>query len=149
MHFNVFVVLEIHFERMNYAYAEPEGFASFEVDDIYMLRNIETALTYRIRFQIVAEDATRNRDYESALSPIAILDFPPTQQRLQVFGGNSDLFMTILPDGLPEGEESIEIASDPVNMPPPAYTRPQTLALTTLFILDYDSKTYTWGTLGT
>ena len=146
MHFYLFVVLEIRFERMNYSYAEPEGSDPFVVDDIYMLKNIETELTYRIFFQIVAEDTTRNLDYESALSPFAILDFPSTQQRLQVFGGESDLFMRILPDGLPEGEETIQISSDPVNMPPPAYTRPQTLAVTTFFILDYDSKTYTWGT---
>ena len=140
MHYNLFVVLEIRFERMNYSYAEPEGFDPFVVDDIYMLKNIETELIYRIFFQIIATDATENQDYASALSPISVLDFPPTQKRLQVFGGNSDLFMEILPDGLPEGEESIEISSDPVNDPSPAYTRPQTLAVTTLFILDADSK---------
>ena len=48
--------------------------------------------------------------------------------------------MRILPDSLTEGEESIQISSDPVNNPPPAYTRPQTLAVTTLFVLDDDSK---------
>ena len=119
---------------------EPEGNDQLEVDDIYMLKNIETELIYRIFFKIVAADATRSLDYESTLSPIALLDFLPTQQRLQVFGGESDLFMEILSDSLPEGEESIQLSSDPVSAPPPAYTRPQTLTVTTLFILDYDSK---------
>ena len=140
MHFNFYAVLEIQFEKMNYSYVEPQGFEPLEVDDIYMLKNIETELTYRIFFQIVATDATVKQDYESALTPFNVRDFPPNQQRLQVFGGESGLFMEILPDGLPEGEESIQISSDPVNMPPPAYTRPQTLAVTTLLILDNDSK---------
>ena len=125
---------------MNYSYVEPKGLDPHVVDDIYMLKNIETELTYRIFFHILAEDATRNQDYESALTPFAVLDFPSTQQRLQVFGGNSDLFMEVLPDGFPEGEELIQISSDPVNNPPPAYRRPQTRAVTTLFILDDDSK---------
>ena len=136
----LFAVLEIRFERMNYSYVEPPGFDLLEVDNIYMLKNIETELTYRIFFQIVAADATRNLDYESALTPFAVLDFPPTLQRLQVFTPGSNIFMTILPDGFPEGEETIQISSDPVNDPAPAYTRPQTLAVTTLFILDDDSK---------
>ena len=140
MHFNLFVVLETHFERMNYSYVEPEGFNTFVVDDIYMLKNKETELTYRIFFQIVAEDTTRNLDYESALTPFAVLDFPPALQRLPVFTPDSSIFMRILPDGLPEGEETIQISSDPVSNPAPAYTRPQTHAVTTLFILDDDSK---------
>ena len=136
--FNYFVVLEIHFERMNYSYMEPPQFNILEVDDIYMLKNIETELTYRVFFHVVATDASQIQDYESALP--AVLDFPPTQQRLQVFGGNSDIFIEIFSDGFPEGKESIQISSDPVNQPPPAYTRPQTLAVTMLFILDDDSK---------
>ena len=125
---------------MSYSYAEPEGFNPLEVDDIFMLKNIETELTYRIFFQIVAEDATRNLDYESNVSPNAVLDFPPNQQRLQVFDQDTDTFFQILPDSLPEVVESIQISSDPVNNPSPAYTHPQTLAVTTLFILDDDSK---------
>ena len=140
MHLNFFVVLEIHFERMNYSYVEPEGSDPLEVDDIYMLKNIDTELTYRIFFQIVTTDATENVDYATTLAPISVLDIPPSQQRLQVFGPESHNFMLILPDGLPEGKELIQISSDPVMEPPPAYTRPQTLAVTTLFILDYDSK---------
>ena len=138
--FYIHVVLEISFERMAYSYVEPPEFDQLEVDDIYMLKNIETELTYRIFFQTVATDATRNLDYQSTLP--AVLDFPPNQQRLQVFGGNSDLFMEIHPDSFIEGEESIQISSEPVDNPPPAYTRPQTLAVTTLFILDDDSKKF-------
>ena len=139
MHFNFYVVLEIQFEKINYSYVEPQGFGTLQqVDDIYMLKNIETELTYRIFFQIVAEDATENRDYQSALP--SVLDFPPTQQRLPVFGPKSHIFMEIFSDGFPEGIETIQISSDPVNTPAPTYTRPQTLAVTTLFILDNDSK---------
>ena len=140
MSLKLFVVLEIRFERMSYSYVEPEGFDPLEVDDIFMLKNIDTELTYRIFFQIVAEDATRNVDYESTLQPFSVLDVPPSQRRLQVFNPESRNFMRILPDGLPEGKETIQISSDPVNNPLPAYTRPQTLAITTLFILDDDSK---------
>ena len=136
----IFVVLEIHFEKMKYSYVEPEGFNLLEVDDIYMLKNIATELTYRIFFQIIAADATLNQDYSTVLTPFDTLDFPPTQQRLAVFGPNSTLNMEILPDSFPEGEESIQISSEPVANPQPSYTRPQTLAVTTLFILDDDSK---------
>ena len=143
MYLNFFIVLEIRFEKASYSYAEPEGFDPLVVDDIYMLKNIETELTYRIIFQILAADATRNLDYQTALAPTNVVDFPPSQQRLQVFNPESHIFMDILSDGLPEGEESIQISSDPVNNPSPAYTRPQTLAVTTLFILDDDSKNNT------
>ena len=130
----------MNFEKMNYSYVEPPGFDSLVVDDIYMLKNIETELTYRTFFQIVAGDATENQDYQTSLTPTSILDFPPSQQRLLVFGPESNAFMEIYPDSLPEGIKTIQISSDPVNNPAPAYTRPQTLSVTTLFILDNDSK---------
>ena len=133
-------VLEISFERSNYSYMEPQGINPLVVDDIFMLKNIETELTYRISLQIhvVTGGATEDQDYDSALP--SFLDFPPTQQRLQVFGQDTNLSMQILPDDFSEGEESIEISSGPVTLPPPAYSRPQTLASTTLSILDDDSK---------
>ena len=136
--FKFFTVFEIGFERMNYSYVEPEGFDNLVVDNIYMVKNIETELTYSISFKLLpTTDATRNLDF---LAPSDILDFPPTQQRLQVFGVATVLIMEILPDNFTEGVESIQISSDPVDNPPPSYTRPQTLAVTTLFILDADSK---------
>ena len=137
--FNFFTVLEIGFERMNYSYVEPEGNDTLVVDDIYVVKNIETVLTYRVSFGITATtDATRNQDFSTAPTSF---DFPPTQQRLQVFNRTSDLILEILSDGLTEGEESIQIqiSSAPVDNPP-AYKRPQMPALTTLFILDADSE---------
>ena len=80
---------------MNYSYVEPEGFDELVVDNIYVLKNIETELTYRVSFQVAATDATLNQDFQTALTPFDILDFPPTQDRLQVFGGDSALFMEI------------------------------------------------------
>ena len=117
---------------------EPDEFDLLVVDDIYMLKNIETELTYRVWFEIVAGDATRYQDYQSSLP--YFLDFPPTQQRLQVFSPDSAIYMEIIPYGFPEERESIQISSEPATWSPPAYTRPQTLAVTTLFILDDDSK---------
>ena len=137
---NFSIVLEIHFEKTNYSYVEPEGFDVLEVDNIFMLKNIETELTYTISFQLILarEDATPNIDFQTTVTPFGILDFPPSQQRLQVFG--SQHFMEIFPDALPEGEESIHISSWPVDNPPPAYTRPQTGTDTILYILDNDCK---------
>ena len=135
--FKSFTVLEIGFERISYSYVEPEGSDKLVVDDIYVVKNIETELTYRVLIEILATDATLNQDFSTTLTSF---DFPPTQQRLQVFGRTSDLFLEILSDGLIEGEELIQISSAPVDSLPPAYKRPQTFALTTLFILDADSK---------
>ena len=106
-----------------------------------MVKNINTELTYRVLLQIIAGDATENQDYSASVSPIATIDFPPNQLRLQVFGGNSAHDFEILHDGLPEGDETVVISSEPVNDPIPAYTRPQSRAVTTIFILDStDSK---------
>ena len=104
-----------------------------------MLKNINTELTYTILFQITAENALRNRDYMSSVDTFGVvLTFDSNQERLQVFGDNS-LFFEINPDSLPEGEETVEISSFPVQDPGPPYTRPQTGAVTTIFILDDDS----------
>ena len=116
---------------------EPPGPDPFLVEDIYMVKNIVTELTYRILFEIVTAEATRNQDYETTLAT-SLLDFPPNQQRFQLF--NTGFPFAILPDITQEGEETVEISSEPVDNPPPAYTRPQTRAVTTLFILDDDSK---------
>ena len=105
-----------------------------------MVKNIETELTYRIFFQTIAATATQPRDYDTSVNPFDSLDFPPTSQRLQLFGGSSELFFEIFGDGNPEGEESVEISSEPVDDPLPAYTRPRRGAVTTIFILDMDSK---------
>ena len=131
-------VLQIRFERSSYTYLEPQGFDPLAVKDIYMVKNINTELTYRIFLQIIAEGTTPNLDYFTALNPSDVIYFFPNQQRLQVF--ENVLFFEILPDGLPESVETVEISSDPVNNPGPAYTRPQTGAVTTIFIVDNDSK---------
>ena len=133
------IVLHIRFEKRSYTYIEPQGFDSHVVDDIFMVKNINTELTYTILFQITAEDAIRNRDYMSSVDTFGVvLNFDSNQERLQVFGDNS-LFFEINPDSLPEGEETVEISSFPVQNPGPPYTRPQTGAVTTIFILDDDS----------
>ena len=135
-----FTVLQIRFERSNYTYMEPQGFDIHSVEDIFMVKNIDTELTYRILFLITAGDATNLRDYETSIDDFSgtLLDFSPNLQRLQVF--EQSTFFFILPDGLPEEEETVEISSEPIDDPGPAYTRPQTGAVTTIFILDDDSK---------
>ena len=65
-------------------------------------------------------------------------DFPANQQRLQVF--DNTIVFNILPDVTPEGEETVEISSEPVDNPLPAYSRPQTHTTITIIILDDDSK---------
>ena len=119
---------------------EPSGFDIFSVDNIFMVKNIQTELTYWILFQTIAGSATLHQDYSSSVNPADVLEFPPTSQRLQLFGGSSPLRFEIFADGNPEGEESIEISSEPVSNPLPAYTPPQRAAVTTIFILDDDSK---------
>ena len=133
-------VLEIGFERLNYTYNEPSGFSVLSVDNIFMVKNIETELTYGILLQRIAGTATRFSDYVTSVDPSVTTDFPPTTQRLQLFGGSSPAIFEIFADNIPEGEESIEISSEPVDHPLPAYTRPQRGAVTTIFILDNDSK---------
>ena len=105
-----------------------------------MVKNIETELTYKIFLQTIAGSATSYRDYLTSVNPFDTIDFPPTSQRLQVFGGSSPLVFEIFADGNPEGEESIEISSEPVDDPLSAYTHPLRGAVTTIFILDNDSK---------
>ena len=104
-----------------------------------MVKNIKTELTYTILFQIIAGDATQNGDYDTSLTRTgSVRDFSPNQQRLQLF--DRRFVFEILPDALPEGEETVQISSEPVNHPPPAYTRPRRQAVTTMHILDDNSK---------
>ena len=117
---------------------EPPGFHPHVVDDIFVVKNIETELTYRISLQVIAGSATLNRDYDITVRPLATIDFPPTQRKLQVFGNL--LLFRILPDVFLEGEESVEISSEPVSSPGPTYVHPLAGASTTIFILDDDSK---------
>ena len=122
---------------------EPSGPDRFVVEDVFLVKNRVTELTYAIFFEITAGDATKFLDYEEIVDR-ALLDFPPSKQRFQVFGdifrGDVDLDLEIYPDALPEGTETVEISVSPVSSPPPAYTRPSTGAVTTLYILDNDSK---------
>ena len=103
-----------------------------------MVKNINTELTYRIFLQVIPGNAAQSQDYDTSVRPNAVLDFPPNQQRLQVFG--QLLSFEVLPDVLLEGEESVKISSEPVSTPGPAYTRPLTGAVTTIFILDDDDS---------
>ena len=82
-----------------------------------MVKNIETELTYGILLQRIAGTATRFLDYDTSVDPIYLIDFPPTSQRLQLFGGSSPLVFDIFADGNPEGKESVEISSEPVDDP--------------------------------
>ena len=103
-----------------------------------MVKNIKTELTYTILFRIIAGDTT-HVDYDISLDGIgSIRDFPSSQQRLQLF--DRSFVFELLPDAIPEGEETLQISSEPVNHPPPAYTRPQRQAVTTIHILDDNSK---------
>ena len=117
------------------------------MDDIFLVKNTDTELVYTIFLQIIAGNATNHRDYETGIENSGtVLEFPPNQQRLQVFG--ESFIFEILPDGLPEGEETVEISCDPLNNPGHAYTRPQTGAATTIFILDdADSKRNSFDTI--
>ena len=104
-----------------------------------MVKNIRTELTYTVLFQVIAGDATQNRDYEISISDFgSVREFPPNQQRLQLFDRSFEF--KISPDALPEDEETLQISSEPVNLPSPAYARPQRQAVTTIHILDDNSK---------
>ena len=65
---------------------EPPGPDPFLVENIYMIKNINTELTYRIFLQVIPGEAAQSQDYDTSVRPFAVLDFPPNQQRLQVFG---------------------------------------------------------------
>ena len=52
-----FTVLQISFENVTHTYMEPRGFDPRMVYDIFMVKNIETELTYRILFERIAGNA--------------------------------------------------------------------------------------------
>ena len=118
---------------------EPSGFDPFVVEDVYMVKNINTELTYFLLLQIIAGNASDGPDYLTFIEHGgSVRVFPSNQRRLQVF--DHRFVFEIRPDGFPESIETVEISSDPLSNPGPAYTRPHTGAVTTIFILDDDSK---------
>ena len=137
-----FIVLQIQFERSAYTFMESPEFETEVEGEVFLVKNIETELTYDvlIRIRRPENQPELNRDYSTNIEEFgSILLVFPNEHRIPVFG--SSLLFSILPDGIPEGNEVLRISSSPVNDPGPAYRRPSNGNNANLIIMDdNDSK---------